>query len=94
MRVLTTDVFAGAYLMTQGARLVDLLVDRTGARASGTFILEGNDVLELHEAYCRGDAVAPVKLIRDAVTELRSRLAGALQKNTPHRQPLARASNA
>lgn len=93
MRVLTCDVFAGAYLMTQGARFVDLLVDRTGARSSGTFVLEGDDLLALQEAYSIGEATARVKDIRDAVTELRSRLAGALQKNSPRRQPLAHASN-
>lgn len=95
MRVLTCDVFAGAYLMTQGARLVDLLVDRTGARSSGTFVLEGegDDLLALQKAYSLGEATARVKDIRNAVTELRSRLAGALQKNSPRRQPLARASN-
>jgi hypothetical protein len=93
MRVLTCDVFAGAYLMTQGARLVDLLVDRTGARSSGTFVLEGDDLLALQEAYSIGEATARVKDIRDAVTELRSRLAVALQKNNPRRQPLTRAAN-
>ena len=93
MRVLTTDVFAGAYLMTQGARLVDLLVDRTGVRSSGTFVLEGDNLLALQEAYSLGEATARVKDIRDAVTQLRSRLAGALQKNGPRRQPLTRAAN-
>ena len=93
MRVLTCDVFAGAYLMTQGARLVDLLVDRTGVRSSGTFVLEGDDLLALQEAYSIGEATARVKDIRDAVTELRSRLAVALQKNSPRRQPLTRAAN-
>jgi hypothetical protein len=93
MRVLTADVFAGAYLMSQGARLVELLVDRTGTRSSGTFVLEGNDVLTLHETYCRGEAIAPVKLIRDSVTELRSRLARALERTSPRRQPPTRTSN-
>lgn len=94
MRALTNDVFCGAYLMTRGARLVDLLVDRTGSRSSGTFVFEGNDLLALQEAYSIGEATARVKEIRDAVTELRSRLAQALQKTSPRRQPLARASNA
>jgi hypothetical protein len=93
MRVLTTDVFAGAYLMTQGARLVDLLVDRTGVRSSGTFVFEGDNLLALQEAYSLGEATARVKDIRDAVTQLRSRLAGALQKNSPRRQTLPLASN-
>jgi hypothetical protein len=87
LRVLTTDVFAGAYLMAHGARLVELLVDRTGARQSGTFVLEGEEVLELHEAYSRGEAVAPVKVIRDGVTALRGRLAAALRRASPGRSP-------
>ena len=80
MRVLTTDVFAGAFLMTRGARLVDVLVDRTGARKSATFVFEGERVLEAHEEYSRGQATAPVKAIRDGVTHLRGRLVRALGK--------------
>jgi hypothetical protein len=93
MRVLTTDVFAGAYLMTQGARLVDLLVDRSPTRSAGTFVFEGNDLLALQESYSLGEATARVKDIRDAVTELRSRLAVALQKGSPRRQSRDRSLN-
>mgnify|MGYP001561326010 CR=1 FL=1 len=80
MRVLTTDVFCGAYLLAQGAKLVDLLVDRTGSREAGTFVFEGPDVLAHQETYSRGKAVAHVKAIRDGVTELRARLARALRR--------------
>lgn len=80
MRVLTTDVYCGAYLLTRGARLVDLLVDRTGERESGTFVFEGDDLLRLQEEYSRGEAVAKVKAIRDGVTTLRTRLARALRR--------------
>jgi hypothetical protein len=86
LRVLTNDVFCGAYLMTQGARLVDLLVDRSPSRPAGTFVLEGNDLLAHQEEYSRGEAIAPVKEIRDAVSELRCRLARAL------REPFSRRS--
>jgi hypothetical protein len=79
MRVLTTDVFAGAWVMSRGARLVDLLVDRTGARDTGTFVLEGPTALVDLETYSRGEAVANVKAIRDGVTILRTRLARALR---------------
>lgn len=79
MRVLTNDVFAGAFLMARGARMVELLVDRTGPRETGTFVLEGPTALEDHEAYSRGEAVANVKIIREGVTQLRGRLARALR---------------
>jgi hypothetical protein len=79
MRVLTTDVFAGAWLMSRGARLVDLLVDRTGSRDTGTFVLEGPTALGDLEVYSRGEAVANVKAVRDGVTTLRTRLARALR---------------
>jgi len=80
MRVLTTDVFCGAYLLTRGGRLVDLLVDRTAERETGTFVFEGEDLLRHQEDYSRGDATAKVKAIRDAVTSLRTRLARALRR--------------
>lgn len=79
MRVLTNDVFLGAYLMTKG-RLVDLLVDKSGNRDSGTFVFEGEDLLWLQEEYSRGEATAKVKVIRDGVTTLRTRLARALRE--------------
>lgn len=95
MRVLTNDVFCAAWLMTQGARLVDLLVDRTPARASGTFVLDGDDLLARQEAYSRGgsEAVAPVKDIRDAVTHLRACLARALRQPAPRRSSEARSAS-
>jgi len=89
MRVLTNDVFCGAFLMTQGARLVELLVDRSTIRSTGTFVLEGDDLLALQEAYSLGEASARVKDLRDAVSELRGRLARALRE-PPRRSHPAR----
>ena len=79
MRVLTSDTFCGAYLMAKGAQFVRLLVDRTGTRDTGTFVFEGDGILELQEEYSRGVASASVKAIRDGVTFLRSRLARELR---------------
>lgn len=81
MRVLTTDVFCGSYLFTRGGRLVDILVDRTSKRPSGTFVLEGpDDLLKAQEEYSRGEATANVKELREGVTLLRERLAWHLRK--------------
>jgi hypothetical protein len=81
MRVLTTDVFCGSFLFTRGGRLVEVLVDRTSARASGTFVLDGpDDLLAAQETYSRGEAVANVKEIREGVTLLRERLAYHLRR--------------
>ena len=80
MRVLTSDVFAAGWLISRGAVLREVLVDRSGARSTGTFIVEGQTVLEDHETYARGEAVANVKAIRENVTYLRGRLARALQR--------------
>ena len=44
-------------------RLVDLLVDRTAERETGTFVFEGEDLLRHQEDYSRGDATAKVKLL-------------------------------
>lgn len=81
MRVLTTDVFCGSWLVTRGGRLVEVLVDQRSGRPSGTFVLEGpEDLLGAQEAYSRGEATANVKQIRDGVTLLRGRLAEALRR--------------
>ena len=80
MRVLTTDVFCASWLVSGGARVVDVLLDRSGSRSTGTFIVEGPAVLADHETYSKGEAVANVKAIREGVTSLRGRLARALQR--------------
>lgn len=87
MRVLTGDVWVAEYLIVRGgARLADLLVDRP--RASAVFALEADsDLLALQEDFSRGgpDVVAPVKELRDAITQLRATLARALRQPTPQR---------
>ena len=80
MRILTTDIFLASFLLSRGARVAELLIDRSGTRGTGTFVLEGPDVLPDHEAYSRGEAVANVRAIREGVTALRGRLARALQR--------------
>jgi len=86
MRVLTTDVFCAGYLIVRGGRVIDLLVDQTGTRSTGTFVVEGAQVLADHEEYSRGQATANVKALRDAVTALRGRLAETLRRS-PVREP-------
>jgi hypothetical protein len=80
MRVMTSDVFCGAFLLARGGRLVDLLVDRSGRRHAGTFVFEGEDLLAYQQEYSTGEAVATVKAIREGVTLLRGRLARALDR--------------
>jgi len=80
MRVLTSDVFCGAFLLSRGGRLVDLLVDRSGRRQAGTFVFEGEDLLAHQAAYSTGEAVATVRSIREGVTLLRARLARAMER--------------
>ena len=93
MRVLTNDVFAAAFLLTEGSALVGVLVDRSPSRASGTFVLEGDNALEAHEAYCPGEASCRVKALRDAVTHLRACLARALRQPAPRRSSEARTAS-
>lgn len=92
MRVLTGDVFCSAYLILQGAVLVDILVQRSPSRSSATFVLEGKDVLAHQEAYVRGQAVGRVQELRNVVTDLRSRLARALREPTSRRPTTVRCS--
>ena len=87
MRVLTTDVFCSAWLMARGATLREVLVDRSEARSTGTFVLEGGpNILADHEAYSKGEAVCNVKAIREGVTALRGRLARASSVPPPEIQ--------
>lgn len=63
----TPDIFRGAYLLTQGGRLIDTHVARNQVR----FVIEGEGVVELDERYRLGTALVNPVQLRETLNLLR-----------------------
>lgn len=63
----TSDIFRGAYLLTQGGRLIDTRVHRSQVR----FVIEGEGVVELDERYRLGQALVNPVQLRETLNLLR-----------------------
>ena len=63
----TADIFRGAYLLTQGARLADTRLVRNQVR----FVIEGEGVTEHDERYRLGQALVNPVQLRETLNLLR-----------------------
>lgn len=63
----TSDIFRGAYLLTQGARLIDTRLSRGQVR----FLIEGEGVTEHDERYRLGHALVNPVALRETLNLLR-----------------------
>jgi hypothetical protein len=77
----TADLFRGAYLLTQGARLIDTHV----ARNQVHFVIEGEGVSEHDERYRLGHALVNPVALRETLNLLRDLIFERLrQEKTQH----------
>jgi hypothetical protein len=77
----TADIFRGAYLLTQGARLSSTYVARNQVR----FVIEGESVAEHDERYRLGHALVNPVQLRETLNLLRDLVFERLRmENNPH----------
>ena len=79
----TPDIFRGAYLLTQGARLINTRVERNQVR----FVIEGEAVTEHDERYRLGHALVNPVQLRETLNLLRDLVFERLRmenKHAPH----------
>ncbi len=78
----TADIFRGAYLLTQGARLSTTRV----ARGKLVFVIEGEEVIEHDERYRLGRALVNPVALRETLNLLRDLVFETLrpEKRNPH----------
>ena len=81
MRLLTTDLFEGAYLLTQGMELRDIWTDTNGKR-SVIFEFSGNNIEVLKDEYRQGEAQANVLTFKRSLNELKDRMFCLLRERT------------
>ncbi len=73
MRLLTTDLYEGAWLLSQGMKLADLWNDNDSKR-SIVFEFHGDRVEILTDEYKKGKAQANVIQLKRALNELKDRM--------------------
>ena len=73
MRLLTTDLYEGAWLLSQGVELVSLWMDQNHKR-SIIFEFSGAEVEHLKQAYQRGQAKANVIQLKQSINVLKDRM--------------------
>lgn len=73
MRLLTNDLYEGAWLLSKGIELADLWVDSQGKR-SVIFEFNGENVLELQCQYKQGRAEVNVVKLKSSLREMKDRM--------------------
>lgn len=87
MRLLTNDLYEGAWLLSQGMELANLWIDGNGKR-SIVFEFIGDRLEGLKEEYKKGRAQANVVRLKVALRELKDKMYGLLrEKNLPNDPP-------
>lgn len=89
MRLLTNDLYEGAWLLSKGMTLANLWMEANG-RKSVVFEFEGESIDGLKEEYKRGKAQANVVRLKVALRELKDKMYGMLREkaNLPNHSPI------
>lgn len=73
MRLLTNDLYEGAWLLSQGMELSDLWLDRSGKKVV-VFEFTGEDILALQNRYREGRAEVNVVKLKSSLREMKDRM--------------------
>jgi hypothetical protein len=76
----TTDIFRGAFFLSKGGRLSRVNVTENRRRVV-SFLIVGEDLTELDEAYRDGKAMVNPLQLRESLNHLRDVLFRALREN-------------
>lgn len=71
MRILTTDIYEGAYLLSQGMALSNIWEDASKKKRSVVFEFEGDNIGVLRKNYLRGQASANIFKFKNSITEIK-----------------------
>jgi len=71
MRLLTTDIYEGAYLLSQGMRLEKLWLKNANNKRSVVFEFTGENADLLRSHYEKGLAETNVHKLKQAITEIK-----------------------
>lgn len=79
MKLLTTDIYEGAYLLSQGMQLERLWQNGKNGKRTVVFEFTGPEVELLRKDYQKGRAQANVTKLKQSLTELKDRMFSLLR---------------
>jgi hypothetical protein len=71
LRLLTTDIYEGAYLLSKGIELSNIWEDYSRKKKTVVFEFKGDDIGLLRKTYLRGQAKANVLRLKNSINELK-----------------------
>ena len=71
MKITTNDLYCGAYLLSKGGRLAEIIMNHSHGRQSCLFVFTGPDVLSLHEDFLSGSAIVNLREFKAAMLHLK-----------------------
>lgn len=80
MRILTTDIYEGAYLLSQKAVLDNIWLDQRKPNRSVIFEFKGENVLVLRKKYQKGEANVNVLRLKTSLNEIKDRMFSLLRE--------------
>lgn len=82
VKVLTDDLYCGAYILSKGGALAEIKVNRNGARKSPStalFVFTGPKVLDLHQDFLSGTAIVNLREFKASMIHLKDQMFAALR---------------
>ena len=80
MKVTTNDLYCGAYLLSKGGRLAEIIMNHSHGRQSCLFVLTGADVLSLHQEFLSGAATVNLREFKASMLHLKDRMFSYLRQ--------------
>lgn len=79
MKVVTNDLYCGAYLLSKGTRLAEIQVNYSHGRQSCLFVFTGPKALELHQEFLSGTAIVNLRDFKASMIHLKDQMFSALR---------------
>ena len=74
MKITTNDLYCGAYVLSKGGRLAEIIMNHTHGRQSCLFVLTGDEVPALHQEFLEGSAVVNLRDFKAAMIHLKDQM--------------------
>ena len=85
--MLATDVYLGAWLLTEGAELKGVQLSRSNGKTTAVFELDGPGIEEHAALYFKERAVVNLAVYRRHLEKLKDELFDAIRRNDAERRP-------
>lgn len=81
MKIVTDDLYCGAYLLSKGGVLSEIKVTYSGQRSSCLFVFSGSQLHKLQKEFSGGSAVVNLKDFKASMIHLKDRMFSALRRD-------------